>query len=140
MRETLVKSEEFKDSPWGKLPQNWEIKTLGELANNNGEYGSGSAALEFNPDLPRYVRITDITDEGNLDPNSCASITREDAKGYYLQEGDLLFARSGATVGKTYLYNQVDGECAHAGYVIKFTLNSDLCNHHFVSQWTRSSR
>lgn len=126
MCESLVKSEKFKNSPWGKIPKDWEIKILGQLARNNGEYGSGSAALEFTPDLPRYVRITDITDNGCLDPNSRASIDRKNAEGYYLQQEDLLFARSGATVGKTYLYDSADGECAHAGYVIKFSLNSWL--------------
>ncbi len=139
MREVLVKTEEFKDSPVGKIPKDWEVKKLGELANNRGEYGSGAAALEFNSDLPRYVRITDITDDGNLNPNSRASINRPNAEGYYLQKGDLLFARSGATVGKTYLYDEDDGECAHAGYVIKFSLDSSVCEPCFVSQWTRSS-
>ncbi|MBC8230154.1 restriction endonuclease subunit S [bacterium] len=129
---------EFKDSLLDRIPPGWEIKFLGELSKNNGDYGSGAAALEFNPDFPRYVRITDIMDDGKLDPNSLASVNRKDAEGYYLKSNDLLFARTGATVGKTYLYDESDGECAHAGYVIKFSLDSNLCAPSFVSQWTRS--
>jgi len=121
------------------MSNDWETRQLGTLAKNEGDYGSGAAALEFDINLPRYVRITDITDDGRLDPNSWASIRRGDAEGYYLSPNDLLFARSGATVGKTYLYNESEGECAYAGYVIKFSLDPDLCDPRFVAQWVRSN-
>ncbi len=138
LRDPQAHPEQFKDSPLGRIPEEWEIRRLGDLARNSGEYGSGAAALEYNPNLPRYVRITDITDDGRLDPNSRASIHGSDAEGYYLRYGDLVFARSGATVGKTYLYDETDGECAHAGYVIKFSLDLDLCKPRFVFYWTQS--
>ncbi len=120
------------------LPHDWSWTTLGEISKNGGDYGSGAAVLPYNPHLPRYVRVTDTTDNGKLDPNSKASITRADASGYFFTCGDPSFARSGS-VGRTYLYNSGDGECAHAGHVIKFALNPVLCSPGFVAQWTRSS-
>jgi type I restriction enzyme S subunit len=138
LRDPQARPEQFKDSPLGRIPKEWEVRQLGDLAHNKGDYGSGAAALEYDSDLPRYVRITDITDDGYLDPDSRASIHRSDAEGCYLQRGDLVFARSGATVGKTYLYDEADGECAYAGYVIKFSLDFDLCDSRFVFYWTQS--
>lgn len=139
MRKNLEQVDKNIASTSFVIPSNWNTKKLRDLVTNNGDYGSGAAALEFNANLPRYVRITDITDEGCLDPESFASITYERAKGYFLEKGDLLFARSGATVGKTYLYDEADGECAHAGYVIKFSLDSSVCDPKFIAQFTRSS-
>jgi type I restriction enzyme, S subunit len=57
---------------------------------------------------------------------------------HILEENDLLFARSGATVGKTYLYSAEDGLCVYAGYLIKFSLNGELCRPKYVAQWARS--
>jgi type I restriction enzyme, S subunit len=123
--------------PANSLP--WSSVPLISLCLNKGEYGSGAAALNYDSSLPRYVRITDITDDGRLSATSHASITERDAEGYILREGDFLFARSGATVGKTYLYKSVDGRCAHAGYVIKFQLNPQKCDARFVAHWTHSN-
>lgn len=137
LRDPEAHPEQFKDSPLGRIPREWRVATIGDLSLNKGDYGSGAAAREYSPDLPRYVRITDITDDGRLDSKSRKSISRPEAEGYYLQEGDLLFARSG-TVGKTYLYQRPDGGCAHAGYVIKYSLNPEICDPEFVFYWTQS--
>ncbi len=110
---------------------------LGQLSINKGEYGANAPALAYNPDLPRYVRITDIDDKGRLIPGSNASIEWRAAKPYLLANGDLLLARTGS-VGRSYLYNESDGICAHAGYLIRFRLDSSKCNFQYVSQWARS--
>ncbi len=138
LRDPVAHPEQFKDSPLGSIPREWEVRQLKDLSFNKGDYGSGAAAREYSPNLPRYVRITDIRDDGTLDPDSIKSINCLEAKGYYLQKGDLLFARSGATVGKTYLYRESDGKCAHAGYVIKYSLDPSLCSPKFVFYWTQS--
>ena len=138
LRDPIAHPEQFKDSELGRIPKEWEVNQLGDISLNSGDYGSGAAAAAYNPDLPRYVRITDITDEGYLDLNSKTSISFKDAKDYILQNGDLNFARSGATVGKTYLYRQEDGLVAHAGYVIKFSINQKICNPNYTFLWTQS--
>ncbi len=120
------------------LPGSWQRAAIREIARNKGLYGSGASALPFEPDLPRYVRITDITHDGRLDPTTRASITHHNAADHLLAPGDLLFARSGATVGKTYLYRKADGICAHAGYVIRFPIESALAEPRYVFHWTQS--
>jgi type I restriction enzyme S subunit len=122
-----------------KLPSGWRMVSLRDLALASGKYGSGSAALEYDPALPRYVRITDIHERGVLSSSKLASIGYANAKPYMLKSGDLLFARSGATVGKTLLYRESDGPCAHAGYVIKFSINEKLALPAYVAYWTQGA-
>jgi len=122
------------------LPAGWRLTTLGEISKSPGQYGSGAAAIKHDPNLPRYVRITDIGSNGELNSNTLASIDLGDAKPYMLAEGDLLFARSGATVGKTYLYNKADGPCAYAGYVIKFAIDSSAALPAYARYWTQSEK
>jgi type I restriction enzyme S subunit len=102
------------------------------------KYGASVPAISKDISLPRYIRITDLDDEGHLKEKEWASITVEDAKSYFLREGDLIFARTGATVGKTYLYHKRDGRCAFAGYLIKFSLNHDLVDPVFLFYYTHS--
>jgi len=104
-----------------------------------GEYGSGASARPWDAESPRYVRITDIRDDGTLNPETRASIPMAVARPYMLKDGDLLFARSGATVGKTYLYQAQDGRCAHAGYVIKFQPDPNIAIPRYAFWWTQAS-
>jgi type I restriction enzyme S subunit len=120
------------------LPPGWTLASLAELAHGRGRYGSAAPAQAYDARLPRYVRITDIDDSGRLRPDSWASIPESLAEPHRLQPGDLLFARSGATAGKTYLYDPDDGACAHGGYLVRFALRDDRCAPRFVAQWTLS--
>lgn len=122
----------------GPLPPGWTLATLAELAHERGRYGSTAPAQPYDARLPRYVRITDIDDTGRLRSDSWASIPESLAEPHRLRPGDLLFARSGATAGKTYLYDPRDGACAHGGYLVRFALRDDRCVPAFVAQWTLS--
>ena len=109
---------EWKEAPGlGTILAAWEVVRLGEVC-APPEYGASASARPFDPKLPRYVRITDITDDGRLRKADVASADPSAVDGYELGPGDLLFARSGATVGKTYLYRPEDGPCVYAGYLI----------------------
>jgi type I restriction enzyme S subunit len=120
------------------LPPGWALTSLAELAHDRGRYGSAAPAQPCDARLPRYVRITDIDDTGRLRSDSWASLSESLAEPHRLQPGDLLFARSGATAGKTYLYDPRDGVCAHGGYLVRFALRDDRCAPRFVAQWTLS--
>ncbi|MEK6881545.1 MAG: restriction endonuclease subunit S, partial [Nanoarchaeota archaeon] len=72
----------------------------------------------------RYIRITDIDEKGNLRDEK-VSPSRIEEK-YLLKKGDLLFARSGATVGKTYLHNSNDLNYQYAGYLIRFKFKDNI--------------
>ena len=97
--------------------KNWEQATLKNVAIGKLTYGSGASAINFNGKI-RYIRITDISNDGELNddiksPSIC------DNK-YLLNDGDILFARSGATVGKTFCFNKKRyGEAIYAGYLIR---------------------
>jgi hypothetical protein len=88
------------------------------------QYGANERGIErINRDIPRYVRITDVNEFGELSPGlGVAAEVAEDK--YLLERGDLLFARSGNTVGKTYLHTpNTDEKHIFAGYMIRFRLN-----------------
>ncbi len=84
------------------------------------------------------MRITDITDDGRLRTDDARSAAPSATHGYELDPGDLLFARSGATVGKTYLCRRQDGPCSYAGYLIRFRALPDVASPEFLERWTRS--
>lgn len=110
-----------------------------DVCKGKGSYGATVESTEHVPDLPRYVRITDIDEHGNLSdyPRSPGGQESDWAR-FTLQYGDFLFARSGATVGKTYRYDEGDGECVFAGYLIKFSLETDLIHPDFLMQFTKT--
>ena len=91
-----------------------EMKTLGEVSIITGDYGLSVPSKPF--DGVRYLRITDITDSGGLNDDRVSADLKEDVKKEPLKDGDILFARTGATVGKTLVYKKVFGECLYAGY------------------------
>lgn len=113
---------EYKDSgvEWlGEVPGHWEVCRLKFLLSFPLQYGANESAELDDPELPRYIRITDIDENGNLREDTFKSLPEEIAKPYLLDDGDLLLARSGATVGKTFLYRKEWGRAAYAGYLIR---------------------
>ena len=105
-----------------------KFKTLGEIAKDKLEYGSGASAVEYN-DKVRYIRITDIDDFGNLKSEKVSPSKIEEK--YYLDYGDILFARSGATVGKNFIYND-NQKAIFAGYLIRLKVNEKVANPKYV--------
>ena len=97
----------------------WPMVSLIDCLSEKPTYGANAAALEYDPELPRYVRITDIRDDGRLSSDDPRSLGRDAARGNMLEPGDIIIARSGASVGKSYLHR--DGcNFAYAGYLIRF--------------------
>lgn len=132
---------EMKDSgvEWiGKIPTTYSICKLKYLLKNPLKYGANESGIPYSDSLPRYIRITDITPDGNLKYTGKLSLSEESAKDYILEDGDILFARSGATVGKTFIYYQSYGRSAYAGYLIKASLNNKV-SPKFVYYYTCSS-
>ena len=101
--------------------KNYPLVALDDLSLGKGEYGTQSASIEYDPSRPRYVRITDIQDDGTLNDDVVSSANIEDDEQYKLSYGDFMFARMGATVGKTYAYKS--GNQIFAGYLIRYRLN-----------------
>lgn len=119
-------------------PMGWPLQNLGQLSLGGPQYGANARAIPYQEGAPRYVRITDITDEGLLADGDVRTLDLDCWEPYRLAEGDLLFARSGATVGKTYLYERSDGTCAYAGYLIRFRLDNSKANPLFIFALTKT--
>ena len=131
----------MKDSgvEWiGEIPERWNISPLKHIINDHLQYGANESGILYEEGLPRYVRITDILDNRLRDDIQKQSLTEEQAEGFILRNNDILFARSGGTVGKTFIYKTKYGKCAFAGYLIKASVN-DLNNAEFVYFYTQSS-
>ena len=105
----------------------WEQRKLGELS-RSFEYGLNAAAKEYDGQN-KYLRITDIDDTSRQFVS--ADITSPDANlaeadNYRLSDGDVLFARTGASVGKTYLYKKSDGLVYFAGFLIRAKIKESV--------------
>ena len=133
---------EMKDSgiPWiGRININYSIQRMKYLLDCSLQYGALESGIEYEEHLPRYIRITDISSNGQLKADNKLSLTEEQAKGYILFNKDILFARSGGTVGKTFIYKDEYGKCAFAGYLIKARINKIKALPEFVYYYTLSS-
>lgn len=107
----------------------WEEKTLGEIS-SKVLYGIGSSAIAYDG-VNKYLRITDIDESSRtFIPNPLTSPGGDIEEKYKLVVGDLVFARTGASTGKSYLYNEKDGNLIYAGFLIKFHI--DKANPYFV--------
>lgn len=118
------------DTPEIRFPRftgAWEQRKLGELS-RSFEYGLNAAAKEYDGQN-KYLRITDIDDTSRQ--FVAADITSPDANlaeadNYRLSDGDVLFARTGASVGKTYLYKKSDGLVYFAGFLIRARIKESV--------------
>lgn len=131
----------MKDSgvQWiGLIPDDWNIYRLKFLLKEPLQYGANSSGVTFREDLPRYVRITDIKSYNELYDEDKLSLTEEEALQFILQQGDILFARSGATVGKSFIYDDSFGRAGFAGYLIRAKLN-ELILPKYLIYFTQSS-
>ena len=131
---------EMKDSgvEWiGKIPASWDVVHLKRILRERMQYGANEPAESDDTTYPRYIRITDITANGELRPETFKSLEPSKAKDYLLDKGDVLFARSGATVGKTFLFN-ADIKACYAGYLIKASCDKRRMLPEYLYYYTQS--
>lgn len=102
----------------------WNVYKLKDVCKEYGDYGMSVPSKPYK-DI-RYLRITDITEWGELNDDKVSADTNSIDDKYLLQEGDVLFARTGATVGKSLVYKSTMGRCSYAGYLIRYRLNQDM--------------
>jgi restriction endonuclease S subunit len=125
------------DEQLDKVLVAWRLKHLltGPL-----EYGASEAAGDDDPTWPRYVRTTDIDDDGGLRPETFRSLPPAVAAPYLLRGGDLLLTRSGATVGKSLLWREKWGPACYAGYLIRARPDPRRVVPGYLDYFVRSSR
>ena len=113
----------------------WEEKKLGECLLQSPDYGLNAPAVPFSPKLPTYLRITDISDDGKFIKEGKVSVNAVLTEANSLQDGDIVFARTGASVGKTYKYRKGDGQLVFAGFLIRIKPNTLKYNSEFTFQY-----
>lgn len=109
----------------GDIPAHWEVKRLKFLVTRSLRYGANAPAEWDVSEWPRFVRITDVDSNGSLRPETFRSLPPEIGNEFLLDEGDILLARSGATVGKSFIYRSDWGVACFAGYLIQARIIND---------------
>ncbi|WP_163309545.1 restriction endonuclease subunit S [Dysgonomonas sp. 521] len=115
----------------------WETVTLGECSESL-DYGMNTSATEYDGHN-KYIRITDIDEASSkyLSDNP-VSPDGELLDKYLVEDNDILFARTGASTGKTYIYDKIDGKLYFAGFLIRAKIKQEY-NALFIFSQTQST-
>ena len=127
----------FKNSVLASELQKIKCETLENLIISNPQYGANEEAVDFSDGDTRYIRITDVDENGNLKNTDLKSANNIEEK-YLLNENDILFARSGS-VGRCYIHKDMSIKAIFAGYLIRFVLNQNLVNPDYLFYYCNSS-
>ncbi|MFW3454978.1 restriction endonuclease subunit S [Aerococcus viridans] len=120
----LVPKRRFKEF---ENAGDWEQRKLGDVA-AHFEYGLNVSATDYDG-VNKYLRITDIDENSHLlikEDLTSPNVDLKNADNYLLEEDDILFARTGASVGKTYQYRKIDGKVYYAGFLIRAKVKPDF--------------
>ena len=131
----------MKDSgiEWiGQVPEHWEVKPFKYILSAPMSYGANESAESDDPNHPRYIRITDLTENGILREDTFKTLPWDKAYSYLLSDGDILLARSGATVGKSFLYRETNGAACFAGYLIKASCDEEKALPKYIYAYLQS--
>lgn len=134
VKEIFGMAKRFRDDDGNEFPE-WEEKTLGEISEPL-KYGMSAAAVKYDGEN-KYLRITDIDEASRkyVSDKIASPEASKIAEKFLVQKNDLLFARTGASVGKTYLYDETDGKMYYAGYLIKAHIKPEY-DSQFIFQLT----
>lgn len=119
----------------GLLPEDWEVVQISEVGSNYS-YGVGAEAVMYDG-KNKYLRITDIDD--NSHRYSPAPIVSPSffSENHILRENEIVVARTGASVGKSYIYDPKDGKLIYAGFLMKFKVADENSKYIFYHLTTK---
>lgn len=122
----------------GQSRYRYRSRTLGSLVAEEPAYGTSARAVRRSSESdPRYIRITDFGDDGIELPHEFKTAEKWAGR-HVLAPGDLLFARSGATVGKSYIHTSGLDPAVYAGYCIRFRFKEEVLPE-FVYGFTKTA-
>ena len=114
-----------------EIPQGWEWERWGNISQSI-QYGYNAPALEKG--IIKMVRISDIQNNKVLwEKVPYCIIEEKDIETYLLEVNDILFARTGGTVGKSFLVEEVPEPAIYAGYLIRTRYSQELCPQYLKS-------
>jgi type I restriction enzyme S subunit len=138
MRETLVKTEEFKDSPVGRIPKDWDVKTLGELGNFQNGLNKGKKDFGFGT---KFVNILDVYPQRlNISVLGRMNASQSEISSYQLEVGDILLDRSSVKldgVGYPTVFEGADEPIIFCGFIIRFRLSTSAVKPRFLCELMR---
>lgn len=130
----------YKQTEVGVIPEDWETSQLRDLLKTPPKYGINAPAVPLEGKLPVYIRITDISEDGYFKPSEKVGVKSQFSSQYQLANGDIVLARTGASVGKSYLYKEHDGTLIYAGFLIKVSPDKNILEPRFLSQYLQTQR
>lgn len=137
-----IKSNKRIDAGFNKNPYNlvskYSIVKLKDCILNKGTYGANEPSIPYNEGDIRYIRISDIDENGNLKNDTIKTAKNIDEK-YILNDNDFLFARTGS-VGRTFLYKKSMGKSIYAGYLIKYILDTSKIYPEYLLAYCQTSK
>lgn len=110
----------------------WIKSNIGSCIIEKPSYGINAPAVDFNGFLPRYIRVTDISKDGRYCKDAQASVSAENVEPFLLKTNDIVLARTGASVGKSYIYDEHDGRLVYAGFLIKMSIDPQKADSRFI--------
>jgi type I restriction enzyme S subunit len=132
--------EGYKQTEIGIIPNDWDNMPLRSALKESPKYGINAAAVPLQGNLPVYIRITDISEDGYFKSSERVGVNSPFSNLYKLKTGDIVLARTGASVGKSYLYRESDGELVYAGFLIKVSPNTEMLNPEFLFQYLKTEQ
>jgi type I restriction enzyme, S subunit len=122
----------------GATPGHWRATRFKFIRSGALLYGANEPAIGGDRDDPRYIRITDLADDGTLREDTFQSLSERLAAPYLLRDGDILLARSGATVGKAFRYREECGRACFGSYLIRLRPDRRKILPDYLYYYTRS--
>ncbi|MEX0336808.1 restriction endonuclease subunit S [Vibrio tubiashii] len=130
----------YKKTELGEIPNDWKVQPIRQLLLDVPRYGINAPAVPLTNGLPVYIRITDISESGYFSPVEKVGVKSQFSHMYELTDGDIVLARTGASVGKSYLYNPDDGSLVFAGFLIKVSPNTTVLNPKYLRQYLNTEQ
>ena len=130
----------YRRTKVGVIPKDWDVCALRSILAEPPSYGINAPAVPFDGSLPTYIRITDIGDHGRFRPAPRVSVNGAHGSRFFLRPGDIVFARTGASVGKSYLYDRKDGPLVFAGFLIRIAPDPVRLQPAYVASYVQSRR
>ncbi len=138
--EQIIQSAIASLIPQKELPEGWKKDLLVILCSKKPQYGYTATCVKERVG-PIYLRITDIDFKGNVDWNNIkfVDLPKEEHAKFKLEKGDIVIARTGATAGKAYLFDEENRDMIFASYLIRFRCNHGLLLPEYLFIYMQSS-
>ncbi len=119
------------------IPKHWSVRRLKSICSRSALYGANVPASSYADAGVRFLRTTDITEDGQLRDEG-VFVPADLVEDYILSDGDLLISRSG-TIGRSFIYNsKKHGPCAYAGYLVRFIADKSVVLPKYLFWFTKT--